>query len=359
MSIHFEADRWDRIRQTYAAWWRGTSTRPLIKMPVPHVYAPSGPPPRAPRLDQSNCHDLRYSPEEIIDAIDYELSQYAFLGDAFPYVSFDVFGPGILAAFCGAQLDNHSGRVWFFPEEIRPIEDIHIVYDPHSCWAERIKAIYRAGQAKWGGQVLLSIPDLGGPLDVAAVFRGSENLLMDLYDAPEEVLRLCGEVRTAWAAAYNDLNSVLQPVNPGYSDWSGAFSDVPAYILQSDFSYMISTPMFDTFTLPSLREATSRLGNSIYHLDGIGQLPHLDSLLRLKALNAVQFVPGDGQPSTRHWIDVFHRIRAAGKSIYLVGDYDDLAAISKQVDGLYFSGWTDSLEAGQAILRAYGVPEYP
>lgn len=66
------------------------------------------------------------------------------------------------------------------------------------------------------------MPDLGGVLDIVAVFRETENLLIDLYDTPEEVLRLCDEAYTAWMEAYHDLNSVLQPINPGYSDW-GAF----------------------------------------------------------------------------------------------------------------------------------------
>ncbi len=47
-------------------------------------------------------------------------------------------------------------------------------------------------------------------------------------------------------------NNVLQPHNPGYSDWAGIYSDLPSYVPQCDFSYMIGPDMFDTFVKPEL-----------------------------------------------------------------------------------------------------------
>ena len=58
-----------------------------------------------------------------------------------------------------------------------------------------------------------------------------------------------------------------------------------------------------------------RLTNVIYHLDGIGELCHLDSVLSLPELNAVQWVYGEGKPGPMHWLDVYKKIRAAGKRV--------------------------------------------
>ena len=90
------------------------------------------------------------------------------MGDGFPYVNFDCFGPGVVAAFCGARLDNSSGQVWFFPQKKQEIGDIHVKYDPENIWVKRIKDIYRAGLDRWNGSVIMGMPDLGGVLDVAA-----------------------------------------------------------------------------------------------------------------------------------------------------------------------------------------------
>ena len=86
-------------------------------------------------------------------------------------------------------------------------------------------------------------------------------------------------------------------------------------MLASDFSYMISPAMFAEFVRPELQASCRRLANSFYHLDGVGQLAHLDLLLEMPELNGIQWVPGAGQPDWRHWPDVFRRIRAAGKLI--------------------------------------------
>ena len=356
MPIQFTDGQWEQVRETYARWWAGTLERPLIKVTVRDALDPGREAPATPRINQENCHDMSVSPEEIIDAIDYELCCTAFLGDAFPYVNFDVFGPGVLAAFCGAKLDNSSGRVWFFPEEALPIDKIRIQYDPNNPWTQRIKDIYRAGQARWGNKVLISFPDLGGVLDAVAVFRGSEDLLMDLYDEPEEVHRLCREAQAAWWEAYRDFAGVLFPMSPGYSDWGGLYSAEPSFILQSDFSYMIGPDMFREFVLPYLRKDCEMLTNVIYHLDGVGELPHLDMLLGIKELDAVQWVYGDGQPTARHWLEVYKRIAAAGKNIFMVGNIEDMAAVSAEIKhGLYMNYGTRSVAEARALLDTYGV----
>ena len=354
--IHFAEERWAQTRQVYDDWWEGRLSRPLIKSRV-RCFDPGRPAPKAPLLSQENCHDFSYTPEEIVDAMDYALSQYAFLGDAFPMVNFDSFGPGVLAAFCGAVLDNTSGRVWFFPPRKLPIDRLHIRYDPENRWVRRIKAIYRAGLDRWEGKVLMGMPDLGGVMDVIAAFRGSEELLMDLYDAPEEVHRLRGEVYTAWMEAYRDLSACLEG-NPGWSDWDGLYSDRPSYVLQSDFCYMISTPMFDEFVFPDIRDACRELGRAIYHLDGVGELRHLDHLLAIPELNAVQWVYGDGQPSARHWIEVYRKIAAAGKGIHLVGDREDLEIVRRAVpEGRFYADLSGGCpEEAREMLSSFGVP---
>ena len=354
--IHFTSENWARTRETYDAWWEGALDRPLIKSVV-RCFDPGRPAPKAPFLSQENCHDFSYSPEEIVDAMDYELSQLAFMGDAFPIVNFDSFGPGVLAAFCGAKLDNQSGRVWFFPAKKLPIDKIHIHYDPENPWVQRIKAIYRAGLDRWEGNVLMGMPDLGGVMDVVATFRGSEELLMDLYDAPEEVHRLRQEAYAAWMEAYEDLSKVLAG-NPGHSDWDGLYSSKPSYVLQSDFCYMIGTPMFDEFVLPDIENACRELGRAIYHLDGIGELKHLDHLLEIPELNAVQWVYGDGQPSARHWIDVYQKIAAAGKGIHMIGGREDFEAIRQAVpNGRFYAIFAEQTVAEtKAMLEHFGVP---
>jgi len=155
------------------------------------------------------------------------------------------------------------------------------------------------------------------------------------------VKRLTWEAHEAWFEFYHALNEILRPTNPGYSDWSGIYSARPGYILQCDFCYMIGPQMFDEFVKPELAAAARRLDRSFYHLDGPGQLPHLDSVLDIAELDAVQWVPGAGQKSCAEWPDVYRKIAAAGKLMQLLGDFETLDTLAAAVGasrGMHVSG---------------------
>jgi len=330
MAVHFNAERMQRALDAHTAWWKGTLDRPLMSVIIHDAY-----PARrtaAPMLSQASCADFSWSPEQVIDAADAEFSRYEYLGDAIPMLNFSAFGPGVLAAFCGARLDNSTGGVWFWADQKREIEDIHAVYDPENKWVKRIKAIYRAGLEKWEGNVLMGMPDLGGVMDVASTLRGTEELLTDLYDAPDEVKRLVNEIQTAWYAAYDDLAAVLKPQG-AFCDWSGLACREPSYIIQSDFSYMIGENMFREFVLDTLRSDAKRLANTIYHMDGVGQINHLDAILSVEELNAIQWQPGSGKPYGACWLDIYQKIQSAGKQLMIEGGPDAFLEVLSHVHG--------------------------
>jgi len=344
MSVNFSTDRMAEVFYSHDQWWKGALDRPLAKIFSTKKHASS-----TPALCQANCADFSRSAREVIEELDEEFSYTEFLGDAFPSVDFSAFGPGVLAAFVGAKLDNSSGRVWFFPEKELPIEKIHVKYDPENKYVLRIKELYEAGIEKWKGKVILSFPDLGGVMDVAATLRGSENLLLDLYDAPEEVIRLNNEIQTAWYEAYNDFYAILKE-QKYITDWNGLLSSKPAYVLQCDFCYMIGNAMFREFVLPTLLKDTEALSNTIYHLDGIGELAHLDTILSIKNLNAVQWVFGAGQKDSDQWDEVHEKIVAAGKQLMLTGTPEaNLRVIEKLHIRPYISHGVD--EGETALIR--------
>jgi 5-methyltetrahydrofolate--homocysteine methyltransferase len=102
-------------------------------------------------------------------------------------------------------------------------------------------------------------------------------------------------------------------------------------MLQCDFAYMIGPEMFDEFVRPELAASCKRLKNAFYHLDGIGQLPHLDSLLSIPELKGIQWIPGEGSPDQKQWPEVYRRIRAAGKLVQIHGGIDVLDTVAGQV----------------------------
>jgi len=79
------------------------------------------------------------------------------------------------------------------------------------------------------------------------------------------------------------------------------------------------------------------------HLDGRGQLPHLDMILAMEGINGVQWVPGDGTPGfgaewvpgdgtpgLDRWMDVYRRIFAAGKKTQVWGPAEPVRRIIRE-----------------------------
>lgn len=358
MPIHFTKERMAQVLRNHDLWWKGKLGRPLIRATITDAY-PRGEVPKAPILAQENIHDFSWSPEEVVKAWEWELSGFEYLADAYPVVDLACFGPGVLAAFCGAKLDNSSGRVWFFPCE-EDVTKLSIRYDPENIWARRIKDICRAGIERWQGSVIITMPDLGGIMDVIASMCGTENLLYATMDEPEEVHRLILEAEAAWQEAYTDFAKILAPQGC-MTNWNGILSSESTYIPQCDFAYMIGPDMFREFVLETLRKDTERMENTIYHLDGIGQLAHLDMLLSLPKLKAIQWVPGDGKPGPETWSQVYERIRAAGKNTMIVGDARSNGSLQFRDmlgSSLYTATWASKAERDDVVryLEEMGVP---
>ena len=316
MGIDFSPARWKEVKRNYRSWWAGELKRPLIHFTL-YGCEPGRPEPALPMKYFTSHYDSAVPAEEIVDRWDYELSRQQFLADGFPS-AWPNFGPGVIASFMGCTLNNTEHTTWFKNEDESEIADVHLKIDPNAFWFRRIRDIVKTASERWQGLVQVSMTDLGGNLDILSSFRPGEKLLLDLYDNPEEVKRATWEAHKAWWYYFDELNRVMCPPNPGYTAWTQIFSDEPYYMLQCDFAYMISPEMFDEFVKPELAASCRRIKNAFYHLDGVGQLPHLDSLLSIPELKGIQWIPGDGKPDVSEWPDVYRRIRKAGKLVHLL-----------------------------------------
>ncbi len=321
-SINFTDEQYENLRQTYRKWWAGELDRPIVPIST-FGHESNRKPTDAPFLTTMNAWDMSIAPEEFIEAYDYHFSKMRWHGDAFPYVSTTQFGPGVLAAFLGCKPVGAETTVWFESDVTDlPISELHFEYDENNPYFQRIIRFYEAAMEKWHGNVVVSMVDMGGNMDVLAWFRSSENLLLDLYDDPDEVKRCINEIQDMWFKCFDRINSIMAPEARGYSQWFRTFHEKPGYVLQSDFSYMISPDMFKEFVAPELTSSAARLDHPVYHMDGIGEIPHLDHLLAIKDLAGIQWVAGDGEPSMRNWDELLTKILASGKKLLSWGmDY--------------------------------------
>ena len=308
LNLHFPESGWEPIAQNWSAWWAGELERALV---VLECIEPK---------DEATSHYAstflgNYAPEipadELLDLFIPRLQATYYLGDAFPRF-WPNFGPGIVAAFAGAGLNAAKDTTWFSPAGVEEISKLHVALLDDNPWWRRVKTVSLAAVKRWGNQLSIGFTDLGGNLDILAHLRGTQQLLLDLVDFPGEIDRLVQETNQLWLQCYEAFYA-LTSLGCGITCWGPCWSPRRGYLLQSDFSYMISPLMFERYVLPDLAACCEALDYAFYHLDGKGQLPHLDMLLALEGLRGIQWVPGDGQPQAEHTMPLLKRIRQSDK----------------------------------------------
>jgi 5-methyltetrahydrofolate--homocysteine methyltransferase len=122
----------------------------------------------------------------------------------------------------------------------------------------------------------------------------------------------------------------------GTTCWTPIWSTGKTYMMQSDFAYMISPDMFERFVVPDLTTCCEALDHGFYHLDGKGQIIHLDHLLSISRLRGIQWIPGDGQPPPDRWLPLLKRIRDGGKLCQVFVSPEGARTIVKNLGGKGF-----------------------
>ncbi|MFI4910783.1 MAG: hypothetical protein ACIAQZ_03850 [Sedimentisphaeraceae bacterium JB056] len=316
MSVEFTKQQWDKIKTDSNKWWKGELGRPLLQVRL------NDPAKEKSKYSFQSFYPLDEPASVIVDDWEKELDSTLHLGDAFPHI-WPNFGPGCIAAFMGADLVNGQETAWFHPKEDKELRDLAFNYIPDNKWLIRVKDIVEEVLNRWQGGVQLGLTDLGGNLDILSTFRPSEKLLFDLYDCPDDVKKMTWEAHELWWKYFEEFHTKMLTANPGYSSWARIFSEQPHYMLQCDFCYMIGPDMFDEFVKPELAASCDKLENAFYHLDGPGELPHLDSLLEIDSLKGVQWIPGAGTEDNTNWPDVYRKISDAGKKIQIFSQHSE------------------------------------
>jgi hypothetical protein len=308
LRLRFPDSGWERIARDWSAWWAGELGRPLVVLEC---------------IEQDDIYEAHFAGtflgnfpvetpvDEILNTFVTRIEATHYLADSFPRF-WPNYGPGIVAAFAGAQVHPAWDTTWFSPVQTGPVTGLHVSCDWENAWWQRMFEVTRAAMERWGDQLSIGFTDLGGNLDIIAHLRTSQQLLLDVCDAPEEADRLVGETTRAWLECYEKIFELVS-AGRGITCWGPLWSAGRGYMLQSDFSYMISPKMFRRFVLPDLEACCAAMDYAFYHMDGKGQIPHLDMLLSVSRLRGIQWVPGDGNPTPEHWLPLLKRIRDAGK----------------------------------------------
>ena len=311
------------IAERWEAWWSFASDRPLLVAAVPKHQG----------IRWDKGFDLLGRSQAWL-ALRKQQMQYTHWVDAtVPSIRVDI-GPVATAACLGVPLQ-------FAPEEQTvwhtPILDHLLPQDPPvlgraNHWLEVVLSLAESTATDAAGSYLVSLPDLSGPSDVLARLRGTERLLMDMYDAPDAVVHATGFMVSVWQEIFSLLYNTILGSGAGVTTWLHAWSNTPYTVPTCDLSAMIGPQHFSRMCLPSLLAQARRAGRCLFHLDGPRAAIHAEALAAETAITAVQYTPGAGTPSALAKLEMLRMLQAAGKPVMVFCPKEEVPILIDRLD---------------------------
>ncbi|MCX7805628.1 MAG: hypothetical protein N3A38_10620 [Planctomycetota bacterium] len=227
-------DDWEEAKTRYRAWWAGECIgRCAMAVTAIRDGAPSSLRPSEPDDPEVKWTDLDYWAR--LNAWRHERTFFG--GEAFPIWSCGYPGRENLAAFlgCPVRLDRHTA--WLDPILTGPELDIGglDIAPDNRWWRFTLRALEFAAKES-RGRAIPSIGAFGASGDTLASLRGTERLLYDIVERPEQVRVAERHIMDLWIRVYESFYAAVGGPSEGSTCWFGLWSPGRTYAIQNDFA---------------------------------------------------------------------------------------------------------------------------
>lgn len=276
-----------------------------------------------------------------------------FHGETFP-VFFPNLGPDVYAAFYGAELEFGEVTSWSIPL-VRKWDDVaKLQLDMENEYFRKLEELTDFALQKSAGKFLVGYTDLHPGLDCVAAWRDPQQLCFDMIDNPEKVQELAQLAIADFETIYDHFDNMLKEHDQLSVSWMGIPSFGRMHIPSCDFSTLISPAFFEEFGLPILQREVQTMSHNIFHVDGKGVARHLEAILGVPEVHALQWVQGVGDDlPIMQWMPFLKELQAQGVPVIVdlnKNEVDDFTAEMKP-HGLFLWIATENEEEEFEILR--------
>ena len=307
------------MTERWKKWWnREDIGRCAISIKANKPVKEGDAPPPLPEKVEDRWLNFEYLKEKV----DYVHRNTEYIGEAFPIWCGGHPGHEFLPAYYGCETLFGEDTGWTMPIiEKGNLSD----YDPSDIKISSENKWWKFSQKYRNfinecteGKSLPMLPAMGATGDTLAAMRSTEKLLYDVIDEPEAVKRFEDKLMDDWIKNFEHFYNMHKERNyGGTTEWLSLWAPGKMYVTQNDFSYMISTKMYERIFLDALLKQIDYLDYPFYHVDGVEAFRHVDLLCSIKKLKGLQILPGAGKPSPLHYMDILKKVQAAGKNLHI------------------------------------------
>lgn len=270
---------------------------------------------------------------------DYQIESFerALTGKVFHAETFPVFmpnlGPSVYSAFYGGRLEFADVTSWYEPL-IAELDDLSAVQgDPFANrYFHKIESMTRAALARGADRYWVGYTDLHPGLDCVAAWLGVEPLFVSMASEPAKLQPLLDLSVRDFHRIFGHFDALLAGARQPSVTWMTIPCRGKFHIPSCDASSMISPDYFRRFGLPAILTELEGIDRAVFHVDGKGVAQHLEAILALPAVQAIQWVQGVGTDwPILQWIPLLKRVLAAGKSVLVDVPVEELDAFIEQM----------------------------
>jgi hypothetical protein len=282
--------------------------------------------------------ELIHDPDAWFEAKFADMQQIHRVGDALPTIRPD-FGPVMLGRLFGGKTEYGANTTWThaFIQDDWSNAPSWTIDECDPLW-QHLQVLLKRIVQNAVGCYLVQTPNLGASSDVLLNLRGAERLALDTIDQPAQITRAVDAIYPAWRKAFMMLWEHVVEQGAGLIHFVGMWASAPHTVLECDFNALIGPGPFQELFLPDIRRQAATVGRAIFHLDGPDAARHVDTLLDVPELQAIQYVPGTGTPSALDKLAMLRKIQRRGKALQIVCPFEEVLPLCDSLEpaGLAF-----------------------
>lgn len=297
--------------------------------------------------------DRWFDVEYQISKFEKEIKNKEFLGETFP-AYWPNLGPNVYPCMVGGEAEFGDVTTWA-KHTLKSCDELDKVkFSKDNPYFKKLEQLTYAALESCGDKYLVGYTDIHHGPDCADALRGTQELCIDMYDDPDAVKSLILKCSDDFRFIFNHFNKILKDHGQPSITWINIPSFDSFHIPGADLAAMLSNESFKEFILPSIQEEVKIAKHNVFHMDGKGVANHVDDILRISEINAIQWVQGVGADEPiMQWFPLIKKIQNAGKGIVIDLKVNELETFINNVDpkGIYLCISSSEVHEQKGILN--------
>jgi hypothetical protein len=252
---------------------------------------------------------------------------------------------------CCVQIGNESIWVKEGGFDYSRLDDLDLSTD--NAWRKKYLQFVRVLKERYGDRCPVGQPILRGVSDMVAALRGTSQMILDLYDYPDEYHRLGRMCSDFLLDLIKEQHAVTGPFQGGYViEQFSLWAPGETIRTQEDASALVSPELYVRFLQEEDRRLAAAFPYNLIHLHA-SSLFLLKEILEIKELNCIQINKDAGGTTIEQELPYFKMVQADGRRLLIRGklDREDLSLLRKTLspNGLYLQTVVDTVEETQTM----------